>query len=89
MDAPASALTDLLTTEAVLLLSHLRRVRTDACALQLARSTNLSTLVVIPVLQHLVELGLVSRRAVEVDGSSATWAYRLTARGLREVRSPA
>lgn len=69
-------------------LASLYRQATASSALDIARRTRLSTLVVIPALTRLVDDGLAARRIVD-DGSSArrTWSYVLTVQGRRTYQS--
>ncbi len=60
-------------------------------ALEVARRTHLSTLVVIPVLTRLAEESLVRRGRVATGSGrqDVTWAYELTGRGTQTVASGA
>ena len=59
----------------------------QASALAVARATGLSTLVVIPALEHLGERGLVARSVCR--GRGRGWVYQLTADGRRAAHSNA
>lgn len=61
--------------------------RREASALSVARSTGLSTLVVVPALEHLCERGMVVRS--ERQTGSRGWVYQVTAAGRREMRASA
>lgn len=56
-------------------------------ALGVAQATGLSTLVVVPALEHLCERGLVARSVHPSD--RRTWVYHLTAMGQRTRRTSA
>ncbi len=60
-------------------------------ALEVARRTHLSTLVVIPILTALAEEALVRRDCVTTGSGrqDRTWAYALTGRGSRAVAEAA
>ncbi len=55
-------------------------------ALDIARATGLSTLVVVPAIALLMEDRLVSRAVVTQDGEQ-TWGYHLTVEGRRRLRA--
>lgn len=59
----------------------------EVSVLVVAQTTGLSSLVVVPALDHLCDRGLVARRAHPMGGRS--WVYRLTAQGLRARRESA
>lgn len=56
-------------------------------ALEVARRTHLSSLVVIPVLTRLAEESLVQRECVATGSgrTDKTWAYAVTGRGSRAI----
>ena len=59
----------------------------DVSVLAIAQSTGLSTLVVVPALDHLCDRGVVARVAHPMGRRS--WVYRLTAVGRRSRRESA
>lgn len=59
----------------------------EVSVLTVAQATSLSTLVVVPALDHLCERGLVIKLAHPAGRRS--WVYRLTAQGRRARRESA
>ena len=76
------------TKDRVAVLAAIYRQRTPSTVRSIAKSSRLSTLVIIPVLGALVDEELVVRRAVD-HGPSAnpTWSYQLSAKGRRTYQS--
>lgn len=68
-------------------LACLAQAETPLGALEVARRTHLSTLVVIPVLTALADEALVARDCVTTGSGrmDRTWAYAITGRGARAV----
>lgn len=61
----------------------LGRASGPCSCLAISRDTGLSSLVVVPMLNTLVEEGVLARSSA---GPRSQWAYRLTPRGHRELR---
>lgn len=84
---------DVAAAEEAAVLAYLVRQREPGTALGIARSTGLSTLVVVPALERLSAAGAVARQ-VDVGGDRPRLVYQLTplgrrdaARGRRPLRS--
>ncbi|CAN5432303.1 hypothetical protein BH10ACT1_BH10ACT1_22690 [soil metagenome] len=76
------------TKDRVAVLAAIYRQRTPSTVRSIAKSSRLSTLVIIPVLSALVDEELVVRRAVDHGpGSKPTWSYQLSAKGRRTYQS--
>ena len=76
------------TKDRVAVLAAIYRQRSPSTVRTIAKTSRLSTLVIIPVLGTLVDEGLVVRRAVD-HGATAkpTWSYQLSAMGRRTYQS--
>ncbi len=63
-------------------LAFLRRAPAASTALEIARGTYLSTLVVVPALETLTEQGLAQSQARTI-GAARAWTFQLTVQGRR------